>query len=92
MYIVCYDFTDDKRRSKFAKFIEQYGHRVQYSVYSICNSKRVLNNIITEIEQNYKTNFGKTDHILIISVCVRCRRKIIRYGSAKHELSDVVYF
>ena len=91
MIIVCYDFKDDKKRADFSKFLKQYGHRVQYSVYSIKNSKRILQNILTEIEHKYKKRFDKTDHILIFQVCERCEKSIIRYGRASHEVEDVVY-
>lgn len=91
MLIVAYDFQSNKKRAHFAKFLKQYGHAVQYSVYSIRNSQRVLNNILTEIETKYKKSFNNTDHILIFSLCEACQKKIVRYGSASHEIEDVVY-
>ena len=91
MLIICYDFTSDKKRARFSKFLKQYGYKIQYSVYSIKNSKRVLKNILTEIEQKYKKSFDKTDNILIFSLCERCQKNIIRYGSAVYELKNVVY-
>lgn len=33
MYLVSYDITSDKRRRKIAKILENYGKRVQYSVF-----------------------------------------------------------
>lgn len=47
MIIVSYDISDNKVRGRFAKFLMQYGDRLQYSVYEIQNSERILN-IITE--------------------------------------------
>ncbi len=91
MYIVCYDFVDNKKRAKFSKFLKKFGHKVQYSVYSIKNSQKILDNIITEIEEKYKKSFDTTDHILIFYVCEGCQKKIVRYGSAVHEKEDVVY-
>ena len=32
-YLVCYDITDNKRRTKIANILEGYGSRVQYSVF-----------------------------------------------------------
>lgn len=92
MIIVSYDFSSNKRRSKFSKFLKRYGEKVQFSVYSIKNSQRILNIILKEIELNYSKTFEKTDSILIFIVCEQCQKKIIRYGSAVHEESDVVYF
>ena len=89
--MVCYDFSSDKTRSKFSKFLSQYGHRVQYSVFAIRNSDRVMENILTEIEDKYEKYMKNTDHVLIFPICEACRKKIIRYGSASHEVEDVVY-
>jgi CRISPR-associated endonuclease Cas2 len=91
MLIISYDFADNKVRAKFAKFIKQYGEKIQYSVYQIKNSQRILKNILAEIEHKYKKNFKNTDSILIFSICNGCKSKIIRYGSAKHEESEVVF-
>ena len=60
MLIVAYDFTDNKVRSKFSKFLKKYGHKIQYSVYEIRNSQRVLQNILDEIELRYKKSFKNT--------------------------------
>lgn len=92
MIIVCYDFVSNKRRSRFSKFLKQYGHKVQYSVYTLENSQRILNLVLAEIEHKYKANFSSTDHILIFQVCEACKKKIIRYGAASHEVEDVIYF
>lgn len=32
-WVICYDITDDKRRSKVVKIMESYGRRAQYSVF-----------------------------------------------------------
>lgn len=92
MLIVSYDFTNDKTRAKFAKFLERYGTRMQYSVFVIKNSPRILRNILAEIDNRYKKKFEATDSIVIFPVCGTCRSKLIKYGSARHELEDVVYF
>lgn len=34
-YAVCYDLSDDKRRTRIAKTLLEYGERVQYSVFEI---------------------------------------------------------
>lgn len=49
MIIISYDISDDRKRSKFSKYIKHFGHMLQYSVYEIDNSERILNNIIADI-------------------------------------------
>lgn len=92
MLIVSYDFTDNKIRAEFSRFLKKYGRRVQYSVFSVRNSDRVLRNILAEIEMKYKKKFKKTDSILIFRMCHGCQKKITRYGSATHDVEDVIYF
>lgn len=92
MLIVAYDFANDKTRTKFSKYLEKYGWRMQYSVFVVKNSPRVLRNILSEIDIRYKKRIKNTDSIVIFTVCAGCKGKILRYGSAKHELEDVVYF
>lgn len=91
MLIVSYDFSSNKTRSKFSKFLEQYGDRVQLSVFKVKHSQRVLNNIKAEVEHRFKKLFKPTDSIYIFSTCEGCDKKILRYGSAAHEEKDVIY-
>ena len=90
MLIVSYDFESDKTRARFARFLEKYGNRVQYSVWQIRDSKRVLQNILTEVELKYKKEFTGADSIYIFRLCKGCDEKVKRYGYAKHEESDLI--
>jgi CRISPR-associated protein Cas2 len=90
MLIVAYDFEDDKKRAKFVRFLEKYGHRIQYSVFQIRDSKRVLQNILTEVELKYKKSFSGADSIVIFHVCEGCKKQVRRYGYAKREESDLI--
>lgn len=92
MLFISYDFTDNKVRSKFSTFLKKFGRRVQYSVFEIHNSQRVLTNILKEIELVYKKKFSTTDSILIFPVCEGCQKKTIRYGYAANEEHDVLIF
>ena len=50
MIIVSYDISDDKLRTKFAKYLSKFGHWIQYSVFEIDNSTRILDNIISDLK------------------------------------------
>ena len=91
MLIVAYDFANDKKRTKFAKFLSKHGYRIQYSVFKIENSKRVLENILNEIEYKYKKTFTSTDSIIIFETCAGCDKKVRRYGYAKNEDIDILF-
>ncbi len=91
MLIVSYDFENDKTRTKFARFLEKYGNRIQYSVWQVRDSERVLQNILTEVELRYQKKFSNADSIYIFRLCEGCKKKVKRYGYAKHEESDLIY-
>ena len=54
MIILSYDIHDDKLRTRFSKHIKKYGHRLQYSVYEIDNSSKMLDNICVEIQNIFE--------------------------------------
>jgi CRISPR-associated protein Cas2 len=88
MIIVSYDISNDKLRNHFSKFLCKFGRRLQYSVFEIENSEKILNNIISEIDNNYKKRFTQEDSVIIFKLSTSC--KIIRYGYAKNEESGLV--
>ncbi len=92
MIIVSYDFENNKRRSDFSKYLKSYGHRLQYSVYEIKNSKRILTNVLKEIELKHKNKFKNCDSIIVMNLCQHCQKNILRYGSAKNEIGDLILF
>ena len=82
MIILSYDFSNDRMRTKFSKFLEKYGRRLQYSVFEIRNSKRVLQNIIDEIELAYKDKFTGADKQILCS-----RSVAAAYGPVQRKKS-----
>lgn len=56
---------------------------MQYSVYEIDNSDRILNNIITDINNKWMKEFDETDSVYIFNLSNSC--KIEKFGYAKHE-------
>ena len=54
MLLVRMIFSNDKLRTKFSSFLKKFGRRLQYSVFEIRNSKRVLSNIQTEIVSRFQ--------------------------------------
>ena len=83
MIIVSYDIADDKLRTRFSKYLLRFGHRIQYSVYEIDNSPKILKNIMSDIENKYKKLFGQMDSVYIFNMSATC--DIIRYCYAKNE-------
>ena len=88
MVLVSYDISDDKLRTKFSKYLERFGHRIQYSVFEINNSNRLLSNIICDIENQFSKRFKESDSVYIFKLSANCEIK--RYGYAKHEENSII--
>lgn len=88
MVLLSYDISDDKLRRRFSKFIERFGHRIQYSVFEIDNSNAILDNIITEIDNTFGKQFTPNDSIIVCKI--KHDNDIIKYGFARHEDEDII--
>ena len=86
MVIVSYDISDDKLRTKFAKYLSRFGHRIQYSVFEIDNSPRIVNNIINDLKNKYESKFSQTDSVIIFKMSSSC--EVLRFGYAKNDEKD----
>jgi len=48
-YVVAYDIKDSKRRKKIASILEEYGFRVNYSVFELKIDKKKLKELLKRI-------------------------------------------
>ena len=78
MILVSYDIAGNKLRTRFSKFLRKFGYRMQFSVYKIQNSKRLLDIIKNEIDTVFEKLFGENDSVLIIETSENC--KISKYA------------
>ncbi len=90
MFLVIYDIQSNRLRTKFSKYLTQFGRRIQYSVFEIMNSPRILNNIRTEINANFGKKFHQGDSVMIIQVPDNAI--IDRFGYAANEETDLLIF
>lgn len=89
MLVVSYDIENDKLRNKFMRMLVRNGAiRLQFSVYEINNSKRVVDNICIKINDFCKA-FSKDDSVLLFDVN---EKSIQKYGNAIHRDKEIVYF
>lgn len=91
MLLVAYDIQNDKTRNKFCKFLKQYGWRLQYSVFELKSSERILNLVLAEIEKKFEPKFGNADSVLIFPISEADEKKTIKYGYAKN-VDDAIIF
>jgi CRISPR-associated protein Cas2 len=88
MIIISYDISNTKKRTKFNKYIRKFGHMLQYSVYEIDNSERILNNIISDLNNKWMREFDNTDSVYIFQLSSSC--KIEKFGYCANEDSDLL--
>ena len=88
MIVISYDISNDKLRTNFSKYLSKFGHRIQYSVFEIDNSEKILNNIMADISNKYEKRFSQEDSVIIFILSKSC--KTVRYGYAKNEESNLI--
>lgn len=89
MIVISYDIQDDRLRTHFSKMLTKNGAiRLQYSVYEVNNTRRVIDNIIIKIESLFSKKFTGSDSVIIF---IADNDKIIKYGNAIHRDKDIVY-
>ena len=77
-YVICYDISEDKIRTKVAKYLESFARRVQCSVF-ICEStetkmKRVRNELLNLTENSEKRL------LMLVPMCQSCSGKLWLVG------------
>lgn len=89
MIIVSYDISDDKMRTNFSKMLKSNGAiRLQFSVYEVRNTKRIMDNLVAKIEA-YAKHFTADDSVILFDVD---SDKLTKYGNAIHRDQAIVYF
>ena len=89
MLIVSYDISDTKLRTKFSRFLSQYGYRLQLSVFNIKNSDRILDIIISTVEKDFAGKFSESDSVIIFRLSKQCKR--FTYGHARHMDDEIIF-
>ena len=88
MVVVSYDISNDKLRTKFAKYLWRFGHRLQYSVFEIDNSEKIVNNIVNDLKNKYEKSFSQEDSVIIFKLSSSC--EVLRFGYAKNDEKDFI--
>jgi CRISPR-associated protein Cas2 len=86
--VVAYDITDERRLRKIAKICEDYGVRVQYSVFE-CRLEA------GRFDQFWSDLLGTidpaTDRVVAYKVCTACAKDIRDAGIQTHQQKVVAY-
>ncbi len=79
-YVISFDITDDRIRSRAVKILSEYAYRVQKSVFEGLVSKES----IEEIEKKISAVIDpKTDSVRIYPLCGKCEPEVKILGTGK---------
>ena len=87
-YLVSYDIPDDKRRTKLAKTLRDFGDRVQYSVFECILAKDLLAKMVERIGNIIAE---EDDSVRIYSVCAQCEKVIKIIGKGEVTRDEDIY-
>ena len=91
MLIVAYDIHNDKLRTKFWKLLKKFWRRLQYSVFEVKNSERILWILKTEIENIYAPRFTWADSIIIFPVSDSLNKKVLSFWQPALEEEELLF-
>ena len=90
MLIVSYDISNDKLRSQFSRLLGKHGYRLQYSVFKVKQSERIIGLITAEIKHYFEKKLSNRDSIMIFYFSSTSIDKMIKYGFAKDMDADIL--
>lgn len=89
-YVVVYDISDDKRRTRLHKRLQDYGSPVQYSVFECLVDDKQFAGMEKMIKRTIRS---KDDHVRIYELCEACLKKTWISDAGEevlHETTSVV--
>lgn len=81
--LVAYDISNNKRRARLHKLLENYGTPVQYSVFECIINEKDLKKMGHQIRKLLRP---RLDHVRIYTLCGTCQKKIKVIG--RHEITE----
>jgi len=82
-FLISYDVSDNKKRNKVAKILEEYGRRVQYSVFYCQLNKKALFDLLSRISKIIDRD---SDSILAIMLPQGWEKYMV--GTLKNDLPE----
>ncbi|MFN7170784.1 MAG: CRISPR-associated endonuclease Cas2, partial [Candidatus Omnitrophota bacterium] len=75
--VISYDIVDDKRRLKIAEKLEDYGARVQFSVFECILDEANFNELVNELTGLIE----EEDSLRFYTLCEGCLKRIKVFGT-----------
>ena len=77
LWLAMYDIREPTRLRKVATLCEDYGRRLQYSVFLCLASREHMDELRDTVSQCIDS---RTDHFMIVPLCQRCQGRIDQLG------------
>ncbi|MBE2205592.1 MAG: CRISPR-associated endonuclease Cas2 [Chthoniobacterales bacterium] len=87
--IVAYDISDPKRLAKVARYCEDHGVRVQYSIFECRLETARFEDFWLGLEELIDP---KTDRIVAYHICASCARSILSAGTMETTSTPAVAY
>ena len=87
-YLVTYDISNDKRRTKLSDILDGYGVRVNYSVYEIEVNQTKFDKLLYEIELKKLIN-KKYDSFRFYHICENCVPKSFEIANREDPFEPI---
>lgn len=85
LYVICYDISKDRLRTRIEKVLSGYGKRVQYSVFESWLDNESYSDMKSKIRDVFEA--GKpdpsTDSIRMYKLCEACKKNVNKFGLDK---------
>jgi CRISPR-associated protein Cas2 len=88
LIVVSYDVPDDRRRTRLAHTLKDFGERVQYSVFECRLDERALQTLRERVTRLIDP---KEDSLRIYRLCRECDRLLEVLGTAKRTEDPEIY-
>jgi len=79
-YVICYDIADDRRRSRVAGALLDFGQRVQESVFVAHLDEELAARMKDRVEKLVDPDW---DRLHVFEMCAGCARRVWMVGSAE---------
>ena len=86
--VISYDIPDDKRRKKVRETLQNFGTRVQYSVFECNLPEKYLKRLKTKLAKIVDL---REDNLRYYVLCKNCMEKVESYGKRKFTDEPICY-
>ncbi len=88
LYLISYDITNDRARTRLAHLLEEYGQRVQYSVFEVWLSEVEL----ARLRSRLAFVVEEEGSVRLYGLCAACQKRVevLGRGSLTKELGLLI--